>query len=249
VFLFVCLCPVSGVPNVDSISVLCFCLFVSKQKHNTEILSTLGTPDTGQRQTNKNTIQRYCSISVLCFCFFVFVLCLVYPMLTYLCVVFFVCLSSKTKHNTTQRYCQHWVHQTQDKDKQTKTQYLCLVYPMLSVCLCCVFCLFVFVLCLVYPMLTVSHQTQDRDKQTKTQHRDTVNIGYTRHRTETNKQKHNTEILCLFDSSLPQLFVGGLMSYLRYLCLFGSSLPQLFVGGPMSYLRYLCLFGSSKQLR
>jgi hypothetical protein len=63
VFLFVCLCPVSGVPNVDSISVLCF-LFV-----------TLGTPDTGQRQTNKNT---------------------------------------------TQRYCQHWVHQTQDKDKQTK---------------------------------------------------------------------------------------------------------------------------------
>ena len=71
--------------------------------NNTEILSTLGTPDTEQRQTNKNT---------------------------------------------TQRYCQHWVHQTQDKDKQTKTQY-----------------------------------------------RDTVNIGYTRHRTETNKQKHNTEIL------------------------------------------------------
>jgi hypothetical protein len=56
--------------------------------------STLGTPDTGQRQTNKNT---------------------------------------------TQRYCQHWVH-----------------------------------------------QTQDRDKQTKTQHRDTGNIGYTRHRTKTN---------------------------------------------------------------
>jgi hypothetical protein len=25
----------------------------NKQKHNTEILSTLGTPDTGQRQTNK----------------------------------------------------------------------------------------------------------------------------------------------------------------------------------------------------
>jgi hypothetical protein len=35
------------------------------------------------------------------------------------------------------------------------------------------------------------------------------------------------------------------MSYLRCLCLFGSSLPPLFVGGIMSYLRYLCLFGSS----
>jgi hypothetical protein len=46
VFLFVCLCPVSGVPNVDSIS-------VTNKKHNTEILSTLGTPDTEQRQTNK----------------------------------------------------------------------------------------------------------------------------------------------------------------------------------------------------
>ena len=32
----------------------------NKQKHNTEILSTLGTPETGQRQTNKNTTQRYC---------------------------------------------------------------------------------------------------------------------------------------------------------------------------------------------
>jgi hypothetical protein len=100
-FLFVCLCPVSGVPNVDSISILCFCLFVS-------------------------------------------VLCLVYPMLTVsLCCVFFVCLpdtgQKQTNKNTTHRYCQHWVHQTQDRDKQTKPQY-----------------------------------------------RDTVNIGYTRHRTETN---------------------------------------------------------------
>jgi nitrate reductase NapE component len=79
------------------------------------------------------------------------------------------------------------------------------------------FCLFVSVLCLVYPMLTVSlyclfvclslscvwctqcqrvHQTQDRDKQTKTQYRDTVNIGYTRHRTKTNKQK--VLCFCLF---------------------------------------------------
>ena len=68
-------------------------------------------------------------------------------------------------------------------------------------------------------------------------------------------------LVCLY----LQLFVGGLMSYLRYLCLFGLSLPpvvcrrahvlftlfvfvlvclylQLFVGGLMSYLRYLCLF-------
>jgi hypothetical protein len=29
------------------------------------------------------------------------------------------------------------------------------------------------------------------------------------------------------------------MSYLCYLCLFGSSLPPVFVGGLMSYLRYL----------
>ena len=26
----------------------------------------------------------------------------------------------KTKQNTIQRYCQHWVHQTQDKDKKTQ---------------------------------------------------------------------------------------------------------------------------------
>ena len=42
-----------------------------------------------------------------------------------------------------------------------------------------------------------------------------------------------------------QLFVVGLMSYLRYLCLFGSSLPPVVCSGLMSYLRYLCLFGSS----
>jgi hypothetical protein len=29
----------------------------------------------------------------------------------------------QTNKNTTQRYCQHWVHQPQDRDKQTKTQY------------------------------------------------------------------------------------------------------------------------------
>jgi Flp pilus assembly protein TadB len=55
----------------------------------------------------------------------------------------------KTKKTTTQRFCQHWVHQTQDRDKQTKTQY-----------------------------------------------RDTVNIGYTRHRTKTNKQKNTTQRYC-----------------------------------------------------
>jgi uncharacterized membrane protein len=107
-----------------------------------KILSTFGTPDRRQRQTNKNTTHRYCqhwvhqkqdkecflfvclcpvsgvpnvdSISVLCFC------------LSLSCV-----------------WC-NWVHQTQDRDKQTKTQYrdtvnICLVYPMLTVSLCCVF--------------------------------------------------------------------------------------------------------------
>jgi nitrate reductase NapE component len=181
-------------------------------------MSTLGTPDTGQRQTNKNTTQRYCQHWVhqtqdkdkqtknMCFCLFVFILCLVYPMLTVsLCCVFclFVFVNTIQRYcqhwvhqtqdrdkqikNTTQRYCQHWLHQTQDKDKQTivpnvdsiSVLWFCLfvsvlflVYPMLTVSMCCVFCLFVFVLCLVYP-----------------QHRDTVNIGYTRHRTKTNKQK------------------------------------------------------------
>ena len=71
-FLFVCLCPVSGVPNVDSISVLCF-LFVC-------LYPVSGVPNVD-------------SISVLCFCLFVFVLCLVYPMLTVSLCCFFVCLS------------------------------------------------------------------------------------------------------------------------------------------------------------
>jgi hypothetical protein len=97
------------VPNVDSIYVLCF-LFVC-------LCPVSGVPNVD-------------SISVLCFCLFVFILCLVYPMLTV----------SQTK-NTTQRYCQHWVHQTEDKDKQTKntTHRYCQHWV---------------------------HQKQDRDKQT-----------------------------------------------------------------------------------
>ena len=59
-FLFVCLCPVSDVPNVDSISVLCF-VFIY-------LCPVSGVPNVD-------------SISVLCFCLFFFVLCLVYPML------------------------------------------------------------------------------------------------------------------------------------------------------------------------
>ena len=56
-----------------------------------------------------------------------------------------------------------------------------------------------------------------------------------------------TYVICVCSVRLYlQLFVVGLMSYLRYLCLFGSSLPPVvFVVGLMSYLRYLCLFGSS----
>jgi hypothetical protein len=101
-FLFVCLCSVSGVPNVDSISVLCFlfvCLYPVSGVPNVDSISVLcfvlslscalGTPDTGQRQTNKNTIQRYCQH---------------WEHQTQ--------DKNKQKKNTTQRYCQHWVHQT-----------------------------------------------------------------------------------------------------------------------------------------
>jgi hypothetical protein len=68
--------PVFGFTIVAGFFVWCFCLFVFVLclvypmltvslccvfcLYNTKILSTLGTPDTGQRQTNKNTIQRYC---------------------------------------------------------------------------------------------------------------------------------------------------------------------------------------------
>jgi hypothetical protein len=45
--------------------------------------------------------------------------------------------------------------------------------------------------------------------------------------------------------SLPQLFVGELMSYLYYMSLFDLPLPQLFVGELMSYLYYMCLFADS----
>jgi hypothetical protein len=119
---------VSGVPNVDSISVLCF--FTNKEKHNTEILATLGTPDTGQRQTNKkhNTeILNVDSISVLCFLF------------VYLCPV-----SGVPNVDSISVLC---------------FLFVCLcpvsgVPNVDSISVLC-FCLFVFVLCLVYPMLTV----------------------------------------------------------------------------------------------
>jgi hypothetical protein len=106
------------------------------------------------------------TVSLYCvFCLFVSVLCLVYPMLTVSLYCLFVCLSlscvwtlgtpdtgrRQTNKNTIQRYCQHWVHQTQDKDKQKQYttqrywslscvwctqcwQYLCIVF--LFVCLC-----------------------------------------------------------------------------------------------------------------
>jgi hypothetical protein len=70
--------------------------------------------------------------------------------------------------------------------------------------------LFVFVLCLVCAMLIVSlcclssfcvlyvhsYKTQDEDNQ----HRDTVNIGHTKHRTKTN----NIETTNIFDNSKHQ---------------------------------------------
>jgi hypothetical protein len=153
----------------------------------------------------------------LCFCLFVFVLCLVYPMLTVslYCVfclfIFVLCLvctgQRQTNKNTIQRYCQHWVHQTQDRDKQTKTQHRA-VSGVPNVDSISVLCFWFVCLCSVSGVPNVDsiyrdkqtkntiqrycqhwvHQAQDKDKQTKTQHRDTVNIGYTRHRTETNRQ-------------------------------------------------------------
>jgi uncharacterized membrane protein len=69
----------------------------TKTKHNTEILSTLGTPDTGQRQTNKKHNTEILST-------------LGTPDTG----------QRQTNKNTTQRYSQHWIHQTQNKDKQKK---------------------------------------------------------------------------------------------------------------------------------
>jgi Flp pilus assembly protein TadB len=135
VFLFVCLCPVSGVPNVDSISVLCFlfvCLCPVSGVPNVDRYCQHWVHQTQNKdKQTKNTTQRYCqhwvqqtqdkdkqsktqhrdtvnigyslcpvsgvpnvdSIYVLCFCLFVFVLCLVYPMLTVSLCCVFVCLS------------------------------------------------------------------------------------------------------------------------------------------------------------
>jgi Flp pilus assembly protein TadB len=266
-----------------------------------------GTPDTGQRQTNKNTTQRYCQHwvhqkqdkdkqtknttqrycqhwvhqtqdknkqkSVLFF--FVFILCLVYPMLTVslYCVLFCLCPVSgvpnvdKQTKNTTHRYCQHWVHQTQDKDKQTKTQYRDTVNIgcVPNVDSISVLFFFVFILCLVYPMLTVSLQTQDRDKQTKTQYRDTVNIGYTRHRTKTNKQKtqhrdtvnigytrHRTEtnfvsVLCLVYPMLTVSLCCVFFLFIFVLCLVYPMLTVSLCCVLCLFIFVLCLVKTNKQ--
>ena len=47
----------------------------------------------------------------------------------------------------------------------------------------------------------------------------------------------------MFGGLYLQLFVGGLMSYLRYVLV--RLYLQLLVGGIMSYLRYVCLFAHS----
>jgi hypothetical protein len=126
---------------------------------------------------------------------FVFVLCLVSLTLT---------VSLDCLRPVFCGHCQRGVHKTQDEDnpetlstwgaqdtgRRQSRDTVCLVYPTLTVSLDClrpVFCvphvdsvsrLFVFVLCLVYPTLIVS---LDENKQS----RDTVNVGYTRHRTKT----------------------------------------------------------------
>jgi uncharacterized membrane protein len=165
-----------------------------------------------------------------CFCLFVFVLCLVYPMLTvYLCCVSglfvfvlclvypmltvflycgFVCLSLscyttqrycqhwvhqtqekyKQTKNTTHRYCQHWVHQTQNKDKQTNVDSISVLW----------FCLFVSVLFLVYPMLTVSMCC----------------VFFS----ETNKQKYNAEMLSTLGTPDTGQRVAIHDSNLLYMC-------------------------------
>jgi hypothetical protein len=75
---------------------------------------------------------------------------------------------------------------------------LCLVCPILAMSLdcfssSCVLCpprwqslWIVFVLCLVYPTLTVSLYTWGAQDRGRRQSRETVNVGYTRHRTKTN---------------------------------------------------------------
>ena len=50
-------------------------------------------------------------------------------------------------------------------------------------------------------------------------------------------------IKTMFGGLYLQLFVGGLMSYLRYVLV--RLYLQLLVGGIMSYLRYVCLFAHS----
>jgi hypothetical protein len=133
-FLFVCLCPVSGVPNVDSISVLCFCLFV--------FILCLVYP--------------MLTVFMCCvFCLFVFFLCLVYPMLT---------VSTKANKQKTQHRDTVNIGYTRHRTETNKQKYNTEILSTLgtpetanvdSISVLC-FCLFVSVLCLVYPMLTVS---------------------------------------------------------------------------------------------
>jgi hypothetical protein len=151
---------------------------------------------------------------------YVFVMCLVYPMLS----ISLDCMSSYNpetsttlgtqytgRRHTIQRHRQHWVHNTQDEDIQSRdidnvpnvvdvsglyVFVLCIVYPMFSMsldcmssscvlCTQCCRCLWIVCLRPVYCVPNV-HNTQDEDIQ----YRDIDNIGYTRHRTKT----YNLEI-------------------------------------------------------
>ena len=186
----VCLHPVSCVPNVDSVSQLfvfilylvypmlalsldCLyssCILCTQCWHNRETLSTLGTQDTGWRQTIENAVNigytRYRmkknnreTLSTLG-------------------------TQDTGWRQTIERRCQHWVHKIQDR---LFIFILYLVCPMLTLsleclsssCILCAQCwhclsivylhpvscvpnvdsvsrLFVFILYLVYPMLTAS---------------------------------------------------------------------------------------------
>jgi hypothetical protein len=192
--------------------------------NNRETLSTLGTQDTGWRQTIERNCQNWVHKiqDVVCFhpvsCvpnvdivspLFVFILYLVYPMLTVsldclsssciLCTQCWQCLSI---------VCLHPVSCVPNVDSVSRLFIfiLYLVYPMLTLSLHCMFpscilctqcwqclALFVFILYLVYLMLTVSLDCLSSSCIFCTQCwqclSNTVNIEHTRYRMKINTRE------------------------------------------------------------
>jgi hypothetical protein len=103
---FVCLRPVSCVPNVASFSGLSILDF--PRIDNPEKLATLGTQDTGRRQTKQGAIKNRRSRDT-----------------GNIGNTRHKMKTNKTRGNqelTIQRNWQHWVHKTQGEDKQNKGQ-------------------------------------------------------------------------------------------------------------------------------